>query len=392
MIAVQEARNIINKTVPEASIRYIPLKQAGSLVLATDIIAPYDIPAFRQSSVDGYAFIHADRKESLKLHGQVQAGATELSATARHTATRIYTGAPVPEGADTVVMQEKTIVTGEQLTIQDDVIKQGDNVRPIGSEISSGETAMYAGTLLTPAAIGFLAGIGIAELNVYTPPVITVILTGNEIRQPGQPLAHGQVYDASSVMLVSALQQIGITDINLLWAADNIAETENTLRQALAQSDLVLATGGVSVGDYDFVAAAAKTCNIQQQFHRIRQKPGKPLFYGTLENKMFFGLPGNPSSVLTCFYEYVLPAIEQYMHRPASLKISTAVAQAAYSKAAGLTHFIKAQYEDGTVTPLHAQESYRLHSFAQANAFIVLPEESTGCAAGDTVTVHHLPF
>ncbi len=392
MISVEEARTIIRNTMPKASISSVPLKKAGSLVLATDIVAGYDIPAFRQSSVDGYAFIHADRNLLLKPEGQVQAGAAGPSAIIPQTAIRIFTGAPVPEGADTVVMQEKITITGDQLTIDDDNIKQGDNIRPVGSEIRAGETAMRESTLLTPAALGFLSGIGIAEVNVYRASKITIILTGNEIRQPGQALAYGEVFDASSVMLVSALKLMGIADINLLWTADSAAETEYTLRTALAESDLVLATGGVSVGDYDFVAAAAKACNIQQHFHRIKQKPGKPLLYGTLESKMFFGLPGNPSSVLTCFYEYVLPAIEQYMHRQSSLKMITAISKTAYSKTAGLTHFVKAFYDEETVVPLHAQESYRLHSFAQANCLMVLPEESTGCAAGDKVIIHLLPF
>jgi molybdopterin molybdotransferase len=392
MISVQEARTLIRNTVPAASVISAPLWEAASLVLANDIIAPYDIPAFRQSSVDGYAFIHADRKNGLRVEGQVPAGAPVLSHTTAQTATRIFTGAPVPDGADTVVMQEKTTRTGDSLLILDENIKQGDNVRPAGAEIRAGETAMRAGTLLTPVALGFLSGIGIDKMNVYPAPRVTIILTGNEICQPGQSLSYGQVFDASSVMLASALKQIGIADINLRWAADTASETEAILRIALEQSDLVLATGGVSVGDYDFVAAAAKACNIQQHFHRIKQKPGKPLLYGTLDNKMFLGLPGNPSSVLTCFYEYVLPAIEQYMHQPSTLKVAIARAKTAYSKPQGLTHFIKAYCDGDTVTALHAQESYRLHSFVQANCLIVLPEESTGCAAGDKVTIHILPF
>ncbi len=392
MISVQEAKTIIRDTVSRAGIISVKLNDACSLVLATDIIAPYDIPAFRQSSVDGYAVIFADTAVSLSLEGQVKAGAGRPTIIAPQTAIRIFTGAPVPEGADTVVMQEKITITGNRITIQDEKIRQGDNIRLIGSEICAGEIAMREGTLLTAAALGFLSGIGIADVKVYAAPKVTLVLTGDEIRQPGQPLAYGQVFDASSSMLVAALKQTGITDFNVLWATDSAAKTEEILRTALENSDLVLATGGVSVGDYDFVAVAAEACNIQKHFHRIRQKPGKPLFYGTIENKLFFGLPGNPSSVLTCFYEYVLPAIEQYMHRPSLLKISTANAKAAYSKTAGLTHFIKAYHDGGTVTPLHAQESYRLHSFAQANCLIVLPEESTGCVAGDEVLIHVLPF
>jgi molybdopterin molybdotransferase len=152
-----------------------------------------------------------------------------------------------------------------------------------------------------------------------------------------------------------------------------------------------LITGGVSVGDYDLVVPAAEESGVQTLFHKIKQKPGKPLFFGTKENRIVFGLPGNPSSALTCFYEYVLPFINRWLHTPASVKSVMVTVEQAYRKPAGLTHFIKALYEDGKVSVLHAQESFRLHSFAQSNCFIVLPEESLGCEPGDIVEVHLLP-
>jgi molybdopterin molybdotransferase len=167
---------------------------------------------------------------------------------------------------------------------------------------------------------------------------------------------------------------------------------QGVLTEALEKTDLVLLTGGVSVGDYDFVVQAAANVGVVRHFHKIKQKPGKPLFFGGKENKVVFGLPGNPSSVLTCFYEYVLPALETMLKKSPAVQEIQARLSHGYKKAPGLTHFLKARYEDGVVTPLHAQESFRLHSFAQANCFIVLEEEQGDCSPGDVVTVHLLPL
>ena len=166
---------------------------------------------------------------------------------------------------------------------------------------------MAVGTHLSAAAIGFLAGIGITHVTIYPPPAITIIITGNQFQTAGNPLQFGQVYEASSIMLIAALQKAGVININILKAADDKQELKRILENALQQSDMVLFTGGVSVGDYDFVLQISKECGIEKQFHKIKQRPGKPLFFGTAKNKMVFGLPGNPSSSLVCFYEYVLP-------------------------------------------------------------------------------------
>jgi molybdopterin molybdotransferase len=278
------------------------------------------------------------------------------------------------------------------LVIEDKNLQFGLNVRPKGAEVKKGEVAMQSETYLSAAAIGFLAGIGCAAVSVYKPPKIAIILTGNELQQPGNPLEFGQVYEANSFQLKAVLNKIGIKDIQVFTAEDNPEELQKVLERALEKSDVVLLNGGVSVGDYDFVAQAAKSCGIEEKFHKIKQKPGKPLFFGTKEDKLVFGLPGNPSSSLTCFYEYVLPALENAMGLSGCLQEIKASATHDYPKPIGLTHFLKAFYSDGKATPLHAQESFRLHSFAQANCFMILPEESAGCKAGENVTVHLLPL
>jgi len=390
MISVQQAKRIIQDAMPDSKIINLPLREALGYTLAKEVVATVDIPNFEQSSMDGYAFKFEDKDEHLTIIGEMPAGATHQISIDNGQATRIFTGAPLPEGADTVIMQEKVSVQNNALTLQDDKISLGLNVRPKGAEVTIGEVAMVSETYLSAAALGFLAGIGCTHVNVYDAPKVAIILTGNELQEPGQPLAFGQVYEANSVLLTAALNKAGITGITILRSEDNPETLAFVLREGLDQNDVVLLNGGVSVGDYDFVVGAAHACGVEQKFHKIKQKPGKPLFFGTVENKLVFGLPGNPSSGLTCFYEYVLPALENMMHKEASLINTTAITTHNYNKPTGLTHFLKAFYKGGRVTPLNAQESFRLHSFAQANCFIVLNEESTGCDANDEVEVHLL--
>lgn len=392
MISVQQAKQIIQDAVTASKIVKLPLLEAFGFTVAQDIIATVDIPNFAQSSMDGYAVKFDDKDKPLAIIGEMPAGATQQLTIETGQATRIFTGAPLPNGADTVIMQEKVAVENMRLTLQDDNLSYGLNVRTKGAEVKNGELAMEKGTYLSAAALGFLAGIGCTHAHVYVAPKLAIILTGNELQEPGKALEFGQVYEANSVLLTAALHKAGVRDITILRSEDNPETLALVLRQALESNDVVLLNGGVSVGDYDYVVGAAQACGVEQKFHKIKQKPGKPLFFGTKQDKLIFGLPGNPSSGLTCFYEYVLPALEKIMQKELSIISTVATTTHDYIKPVGLTHFLKAFYTEGKATPLHAQESFRLHSFAQANCFIVLPENSTGCKAGDTVEVHLLPL
>lgn len=368
----------------------IPLQQAVGRVLAADVKAFTDIPAFQQSAMDGYALSFAgyELHKTLTIQGEVPAGAPESSELQANQAIRIFTGAPVPAGADTVVMQEKVEVKNGQLHIVDDQLKPGLNVRLIGSEIKAGELMLAKGDKLTPAAVGFLATTGVSEVLVYPTPLMSIIVTGNELQQPGKALLHGQVYECNSFQLRAALQLLQIEEVPVLEAKDDLQVVKDTLKYALDNSDVVLLTGGVSVGNYDFVPEAAAACGVVTLFHKLKQRPGKPLFVGTKGKKWVFGLPGNPSSVLTCFYEYVIPALEQLMQlKPVVPGIKVPLSKA-YSKTAALTFFLKGYYDGQTVAPLDSQESYRLRSFAMANCLVVLPEEKMDYAVGEEVEVH----
>ncbi|MCS3795613.1 gephyrin-like molybdotransferase Glp [Niastella sp. OAS944] len=390
MISVTEAKNMIRANATALTPVTIPLQQAVGRVLAADVTAFTDIPAFEQSAMDGYALSFAgyELHKTLTIQGEVPAGAPESLVLQANQAIRIFTGAPVPAGADTVVMQEKVEVKNGQLHIADDQLKPGLNVRLIGSEIKAGELMLAKGDKLTPAAVGFLATTGVSEVLVYPTPVMSIIVTGNELQQPGKALLHGQVYECNSFQLRAALQLLQIVEVPVFEAKDDLQVVKDTLKYALDNSDVVLLTGGVSVGNYDFVPEAAAACGVVTLFHKLKQRPGKPLFVGTKGKKWVFGLPGNPSSVLTCFYEYVIPALEQLMQlKPVVPGIKVPLSKA-WSKTAALTFFLKGYYDGQTVAPLDSQESYRLRSFAMANCLVVLPEEKMEYAVGEEVEVH----
>ncbi|HEX8356202.1 MAG TPA: gephyrin-like molybdotransferase Glp [Segetibacter sp.] len=394
MISVSEAKAIIQANVQPLPPVIVPLQQAFGLVLASDVYASFDIPAFRQSAMDGYAFSFADviSGQKLKIAGEVPAGVHRSFNDLSRKAVRIFTGAPVPDGADTVVMQEKVTVEEDGILILDQQLEKGTNVRPKGAEIKAGELGLAAGTFLFPAAIGFLAGIGLSQVEVFPKPSVTILVTGKELQQPGKSLQPGQVYESNSLTIKAALHQLNITDAEAVHVDDDIDLLHAALSDALQKSDLVLLTGGVSVGDYDFVIQAAQLAGVEQLFHKIKQRPGKPLFFGKKDTKLVFGLPGNPSSVLTCFYQYVIPAIERFTKRPAVIKVDRLPITTNYFKKSGLTQFLKARSNGIGVTPLDAQESYRLSSFATANCLIVLPEEMEEFRENDLVEVHFLPL
>jgi molybdopterin molybdotransferase len=391
MISVKEAKEKIEEKVALLQPKVMALQAIYGLTLAENVHAKFDIPSFAQSSMDGYAIRFEDKNFPLSIQNKIAAGDSTSYTITKNESARIFTGAPLPANADTVVMQEKVVVEDGKLLIKDDALQKGDYVRNVGTEIKAGEIALLAKTLITPAAIGFLAAIGIPEVVVYPSPRVSIIITGNELQQPGNELLFSQVYESNSFSLSGALKALRVGDIQIFYTEDKPEVVESTLKKALKESDLILLTGGVSVGDYDFVLQAAENCGIEKQFHKIKQKPGKPLYFGIKDDKVVFGLPGNPGSVLTCFYEYVSAAIAKMMGKKNSVNKIKATLQNDYSKKLGITHFLKGFYENGKVEILSSQASFQLRSFATANCLIVIDEEEEFVKKEEEVEVHLLP-
>ena len=390
LVSVSQARALIASSLPQIKPSLKELMHSTGLAAAEDIFSPLDIPAFDQSSMDGYAIYAEDIKGPLAVQGVIAAGDGNPELLQRNHAMRIFTGAPLPAGADTIVMQEKVVVDASGITVTDTDIGIGTHVRKLGSELKKGELVLKKGTVITAPVTGLLASLGISSISVYPRLAVCLIATGNELQMPGQPLERGQVYESNIYFLQAALKPYAENLESVLYVRDDLEAIQEALARALRESDMVILTGGVSVGDYDFVRKAADQLGIHCKFHKVKQKPGKPLYFGTRENKIIFGLPGNPASVVSCFYEYVLPAVRYMLHLPQE-ELVTAVLKDNFKKVKGLTQFLKAYFEEGEVEILEAQESYRQRSFAIANCLVALDENRLDYEKGETVMVRLLP-
>lgn len=396
MTTVQEAKQQVASHAFPLGTEQRAVSESLGYVLAEDVFSDISLPPFRQSSMDGYVVHHEDLTQPdtlLTITAQIKAGDSIPQRLEKGTASRIFTGAPVPEGATAVIMQEKTTRVSDQLTVHEFPIKVGQNIRAIGQQILQGELALPTGSLVTPGAIGFLLGLNCTSITVYRKPKVGLLVTGDELATPGSTLEHGQIYESNSYLLEAALRQEGITDITIRFVKDDAALTKEAITELKKENDIVIATGGVSVGDFDFVGKAMEEVGVKTIFYKVRQRPGKPLFFGKSDDKLFFGLPGNPAASLVCFYEYVLPAIRKMSGRSdCNLPILQLPITSNYSFAGERDEFVKATATSTEVTPLEGQESFILRSFAISNALIYLPSGRNQVKSRELVEVHLLPF
>lgn len=390
MISVEEAKNLIRENIKSLGSIKIKLDDAVGYVLTEDVYSPINYPSFVQSSMDGYAFAYEDNQDGIEIVGIIQAGATNNMHIEKGQAIRIFTGAPLPKGADTVLIQEKAKLEGNKLVVLDDQLQKGANARPIGADIKEGALALEKGSQLSPGAIGFLASIGITEVSVFKKPSIHIILTGNELTPIGDVLSFGKIYESNSHTLNAALEIAGFKYIEVSIIGDSLEETTEALKYSLEKFDLTLFTGGISVGDYDFVLEACVTNKVEQIFHKIKQKPGKPLYIGKKGDRVVCGLPGNPSSVLSCYYNYITLVLDQLSNTRTAMQTVNATLLNPYKKPAGLTHFLKGLYNvsKNEVQILEGQESFKMKSFAMANCFVELQESTTEVESGQLIKIH----
>jgi len=391
MISVKEAQKKILETVSSSGIETKNISEADGHVLSKNIFSPLDLPPFDQSAMDGYAIIADDyfNKKSIQVTGESSAGKSFRGKINSGNAIRIFTGAEIPGGADAVVMQEKVSVNGNEIIIADENLAPGQNIRSRGSQIRKKELALEKGMILNPAGVGFIASMGLKRVSVFRKPSVIIITTGNELQKPGSKLSKGKIFESNSITLLSALKKEGIENVKTLFVPDDALKTHKAFQQAMRNSDFILFTGGISVGDYDFVGSVLKKENAKEIFYKVKQKPGKPLYFGTKNKKYIFGLPGNPAAVLTCFYEYIIPAIRKFSgHTHCFLPSIQLPLSETIQKKKGLTHFLKAVTDFKTVTPLKGQESYIMRSYSEANCIACISEEDEILDAGKIVAVH----
>ncbi len=394
MISVEEAKELVVKKSFQLGSAKQKIEGALHAVLSEDIQSPVSFPPFDQSAMDGFAICFEDLKKSdpLEIVGESAAGSPFADPIKSGQAIRIFTGAKVPEGADTVVMQEKVSIEKGKLIVQDKALEIGSNIRSRGSQIKMGDVILKKGQVINPGAIGLLASLGITEVKVFSSPRVTLVVTGNELVRPGDLLKDGQVFESNSYCIKAALESVHCNSVEIITVGDDEKQTEEKLKSAIERSDLVLASGGISVGKYDFVGNALAKLGVQHVFYKIAQKPGKPLFFGKLNSCLIFGLPGNPAAALTCFYEYVLTSI-RIMQGRTDLFLEKRVLPilATTAKKEGLSLFLKGRVADGNAEVLSGQESGNISSFSIADCLIYIPAQKGSISAGELVEIHLLP-
>jgi molybdopterin molybdotransferase len=386
MISIQQAFAILDAVPVNLHEIDLPLFAARNHVLAETVISRIDMPPFRQATMDGYALALHDSL-TYEIVGEIKAGDGNGVELQPGEAARIYTGAAVPDSAEAVMQIEKVSMDGNQLKLHEN-IAAGMNVRPKGAQIKTGDVALEKGTLLNAAAIGFLAGLGFAKVSVFGKPKVAVVVTGNELTKIGEPLPIGKIYESNAVMLQSALYGSGFDAVTVYQVQDNFEQTKSTLRTAIEANDVVLVSGGISVGDYDFVGKALENLGVNQLFYKVNQKPGKPLLAGNLNQKMIFALPGNPAASLTCFYVYVRPMLQRLSGIPYAFGNTVQkFLSHDYEVANARDLILKAKISGNEVEILPHQDSAMLDSFAVANALVYLPNGNYELAQGSPVKV-----
>ena len=374
MKQVEEALAIIEVSSCKMPVDKIKVSKSVGYILAEAIFSPMDMPPFRQSAMDGYAFSHSKLKE-YEVVNISQAGDYSNHKLNKNQAKRIFPVAIIPDDLDTVIMQEHTSKKGAFIEIAKMPIL-GANDRNKGEQIKKNELVLPKDTYITPAAIGFLACLGLKEILVHMKPKVAIVLTGNELIRPGKKSSKGKVYDSNSLMTASALTGIGIEKIKPFRVKDNLKATKKVLNNCLSDFDVALVSGGISGGDYDFVKEALLANGVEELFYKINQKPGTPLFFGKKDTSIVFALPGNPASTLSSFFIYVLPALKKRMgfaaiHLPKiQRKINTD-----FNNTSGKSLFLKTVYDHENVAVIESQSSAILNTLTVATGLIYINYE-----------------
>ena len=391
MISVEEALSLINKeSFFFKKEENLLVSECLGRILAKPIVAPINLPSFRQSVMDGYALCLNDSNQ-YQVIGEIKAGDSPNLTLKPGKCVRIYTGAAVPEMANAVVMQEKISVKEDYIQINE-IPSLNHNIREIGSQIKAGDISLEAGQILNAAGLGFIQSLGIEKLNVYSSLKVSIIVTGNELIPAGQKLEEGKIYESNSLLLQAALEHFEIKNVTIKKVEDRLDATVSAIDKAIKESNIVIVSGGISVGDYDFVGKAMEKLSVDQVFYKVRQRPGKPLFFGIKKETYLFALPGNPASTLSCFYVYVVPLIKKLQgadgkglsrfQLPITHRFSTKEPRAL---------FLKAYIEKQRVTILDHQNSSMLISFAKSNALVYIPETKKEYLENELVETLILP-
>lgn len=388
MISVEEAFRRISEVTHQLDVIEIELKNAVGFVMAEDYVSTVSFPPFDQSAMDGYAINNSEGQLEFMVLYELKAGDSASAITLKKgEACRIFTGAMLPNDTKAVVKQEDVTRNENSICVTRSILPE-ENIRLCGEQINDGDIAVRKNTVLNPGAIGFLSTLGVKTIKVFRKPNIAIIATGNELMMAGSKLQPGKIYESNTTTLVSALSVYGF-QATASVVEDSYDLIREKINEAINTHDVVLITGGISVGDYDFVGKILSDLNVDEQFYNVKQKPGKPLFFGVKNETIIFALPGNPAAVLTSFYMYVLHALASLTGRKSSylthkkVKLTTD-----FEKSPNLTYLLKGKINKDHVTILPAQSSAMLSSFIEADCLIRLDENKAHWDKNELVDVY----
>ena len=393
-VSIEEARSAVLEHAAVLDAEEVSLDDALGRALAANATAPNDVPPFAASAMDGYAIIAADTaggSARLELIGEAKAGSAAGITVVPGTAVRISTGAPIPQGADAVVPQELTSLEGSAVAI-DQPVRLGHHVRPAGEDIRAGGLIVHAGSLLGPAELGVLASLNIPRPSVVRRPRVAIVGTGDELTDPGRPLKPGAIRDSNGPALGGAVHRAGGELASRLRAGDDLDATEAVLNAALRDVDMLITTGGVSVGPHDHVRPALKRLGFREVFAGVDLKPGRPTTFAVGDDgTLVFALPGNPVSALMAFRLFVVPAMDAMLGRDREVHPVRAIAAEDLPGALGRTAVVRCRtrlHDDGWhVFPTKSQESHILTSMLGVEALALVPADRESIAAGEPVDI-----
>ncbi len=403
-ISVDEARKRIFKEIsPITGMEKLSLRSCLNRTLADDVYSPINVPSHINSAMDGYAIagddLPTDSPKSYEITGISYAGKPSSESHQKGQVIRIMTGGVMPVGTDTVIMQEQVVLIDEQTIQLQPEHKAGQNVRQAGEDIAKDCLVLSKGRQISAADLGILASLGIGELHVYRRPRIAFFSTGDELRSIGETLQEGEIYDSNRYTLYGMLTQLGVEVLDMGLVRDTPDAMREAFIAASQMADIVITSGGVSVGDADYIKPTLKELG-ETYFWKVGMKPGRPLTFGSLhqssENTWFFGLPGNPVAVMVTFLQFLQPAIHYLSSGKIKIPLTLqATCTSKLYKRAGRTEFQRGIFEqtsDGGITVKRTgkQGSGILTSMSIANCFIILSEDSTGVDEGGTVKIQ--PF
>jgi len=390
VISYHEATKLIESLSINIRETLMPIKNSIGFYLSRDLFSPMDSPSFNQSAMDGYA-IKFSKSKNYTVVGESKAGLAKKYNIKSGEALRVFTGAYISEDIDCVVMQEKVSLSNRTIKLNENP-KKNQNIRFKGEQIKKGDLILKKGSKINLGSIGYIMSLGISDIYVSKKPSISIIITGDELVSNGKQIELGQIYESNSVMIKNCLIKEGINNLKIFKTKDNLELISKRIKKEITKSDIIILSGGISVGDYDFVRKALKQNKIKQIFYKVKQKPGKPIWFGKKNSQFAIALPGNPGSTLTCLFLYLLPLIKKIQGANSiHLNKVRLMINQDFSNHTEKQIFLKGKVSNEKVHVLSNQSSAKLSSFSICDALICIPENSNKILKNQKVDCILLP-